>query len=109
MTTFNDREKAAENKYAHDKEMEFRIQARRSKLMGQWAAGRMSLSGAAADDYTKSLIAASVSDNDDNVLISRVKSDLSARGVSMSEQEVKEELHRVTQIAKDQIQDGKKA
>lgn len=103
MTTFNDREKAAENKYAHDKELEFRVHARRNKLMGVWAASRMNLSGAAAEDYAKGLIAATVNAYDDDQLVSRLKSDLSARGITISEHDIKEELHRVTQVATEQL------
>lgn len=103
MTTFNDREKAAENKYAHDKEIEFRIHARRNKLMGQWAASRMNISGAPAEEYVKGVIAATVSAYDDEVIIGRIRSDLSARGVAVTENQVRAELLRVTEVAKEQI------
>ena len=46
MTTFDDRERAEEAKFAHDEEMMFRIHARRNRLLGQWAAERMGLSAA---------------------------------------------------------------
>lgn len=104
MTTFNDREKAAENKYAHDQERQFKVKARRTKLMGLWAARRMNLSGAAADDYAKSLIAATISSNDDEDIVAQVKADLSGRGITATEKEIKEELFKVTQIAKEQIE-----
>lgn len=103
MSTFKDREKAAENKYAHDQETAFRINARRTKLFGLWAAGRMSMAGNAADDYARNLIAATVSANEDEEIIAKVKADLSARGVSIADHDLKEELYRVTQVAKDQI------
>ncbi len=103
MTTFNDREKAAENKYAHDQERQFLLKARRTKLMGLWAARRMNISGTAADDYAKSLIAATISSNEDEEIVAQVKADLSARGITASEHELKEELFKVTQVAKEQI------
>ncbi len=43
MSTFDDREKAFETKYARDQEMQFKIVARRNKLLGRWAAGLMGL------------------------------------------------------------------
>ncbi len=103
MTTFNDREKAAENKYAHDKELEFRIHARRNRLLSQWAAAKMNISGAAAEDYTKAFIAETVNAHDDEHVVARVKSDFSAKGVSVSEHDVREELFRVSRIATDQV------
>jgi hypothetical protein len=56
MTTFDDRENAFENKFAHDAEMQFRADARRNKLLGLWAAELMGKTGAAADDYAKEVV-----------------------------------------------------
>ena len=103
MTTFNDREKAAENKYAHDQELEFRVFARRSKLIGLWAASKMNLSGSHAEEYVNGLISSTVSSHDDDTLVARIKGDLSARGETISEHDLREELFRLTQVAKDQI------
>jgi hypothetical protein len=101
---FNDRENAAENKFAHDKETEFRTNARRNKLLGQWAAGRMNLSGAAADEYSKALIVSNVKLHDDDGIVARVKADFSAKGLTISEHDIREELFRVSRIAAEQIQ-----
>ena len=56
MTTFDDRENAFENKFAHDAEMQFKADARRNKLLGLWAAGLMGLEGAAAESYAKEVV-----------------------------------------------------
>ena len=56
MTTFDDRENAFENKFAHDAEMQFKADARRNKLLGRWAAGLMGLEGAAAESYAKEVV-----------------------------------------------------
>lgn len=58
MTTFDDRENAFENKFAHDEELRFRAEARRNKLVGLWAAGLMGLDEAAAHDYAQQVVAA---------------------------------------------------
>lgn len=58
MTTFDDRENAFENKFAHDAEMQFKAEARRNKLLGLWAAGLMGKSGEAADEYAKEVVKA---------------------------------------------------
>ena len=58
MTTFDDRENAFENKFAHDAEMHFKAEARRNKLLGLWAAGLMGKSGEAADEYAKEVVKA---------------------------------------------------
>ncbi len=56
MTTFDDRENAFENKYAHDAEMQFKAEARRNKLLGLWAADLLGKTGADADDYAKEVV-----------------------------------------------------
>lgn len=58
MTTFDDRENAFENKFAHDAEMQFKAEARRNKLLGLWAAGLMGKSGDEADTYAKEVVKA---------------------------------------------------
>ena len=56
MKSFDDREKAFESMYARDQEMQFKIHARRNRLLGQWAAKKMGLTEAEADAYAKEVI-----------------------------------------------------
>jgi len=56
MSTFDDRENAFENKFAHDAEMQFKADARRNKLLGLWAAGLMGKEGDAAAEYAKEVV-----------------------------------------------------
>ena len=56
MTTFDEREKGFESKFAHDQELEFKAVARRNKLFGLWAAERMGLSQDGADQYAQAVV-----------------------------------------------------
>jgi hypothetical protein len=56
MSTFDDRENAFENKFAHDAEMQFKAEARRNKLLGLWAADLLGKSGVDAAEYAKEVI-----------------------------------------------------
>jgi hypothetical protein len=56
MSTFDDRENAFENKFAHDAEMQFKADARRNKLLGLWAAGLMGKDGDAAEQYAQEVV-----------------------------------------------------
>ena len=58
MTSFEDREKGFERKFAHDEELRFRATARRNKLLGLWAAGEMGIAGDAAQAYAREVIKA---------------------------------------------------
>ena len=56
MTTFDERETAFENKFAHDAELKFKAEARRNKLVGLWAAGLLGKSGAEAAAYASEVV-----------------------------------------------------
>ena len=71
MTTFDDREKAFEAKFARDEEMNFRIVARRNKLVGQWAAEKMDLTPEEADAYAKAVVQAEFEQVDEFVATER--------------------------------------
>ena len=92
MTTFQDRERAEEAKFAHDEEMLFRIHARRNRLVGQWAAERMGLSTVEAEAYAKSVVQADFEESGDEDVIRKLLGDLIAAGVDASEGEVRAAL-----------------
>ncbi len=92
MTTFNDRERAEEAHFAHDEEMQFRITARRNKLLGQWAAERMGLSAAETDAYAKSVVQADFEEAGDEDVIRKLLGDLTSAGVETDEAEVRAAL-----------------
>ncbi|QCI79658.1 DUF1476 domain-containing protein [Hankyongella ginsenosidimutans] len=89
MTTFDSREKAFEDKFAHDAELVFKVTARRNKLLGIWAAELLKLTPAEADSYAKSVIAADFEEAGDEDVLRKVHGDLAARGVEISEAEVR--------------------
>ncbi len=92
MTTFQDRERAEEAKFAHDEEMLFRIHARRNRLLGQWAAERMGLSAVEAEAYAKSVVQSDFEEAGDEDVIRKLLGDLIAAGVDASEGEVRAAL-----------------
>jgi len=103
MTTFNDKEKAAENKYAHDKELEFITHARAHKLLGLWAAGKMGLSGASAEEYAARLVKAELEKTDLHHVFEKIRHDLLAHDVHVTDHEIKAELNRLEHIAREQL------
>lgn len=92
MTSFEDRERGEEAKYAHDQEMMFRIQARRNRLLGEWAAARMGLSQAEADAYAKAVVQADFEEAGDEDVIRKLLGDLTSAGVETSDAEVRAAL-----------------
>ncbi len=79
MTTFDDRENAFENKYAHDAEMQFRAEARRNKLLGLWAAELMGKSGDDAAAYARDVVASDFEEAGSDDVVRKVVADLAGR------------------------------
>ena len=92
MTDFNDRERAEEAKFAHDEEMLFRIQARRNRLIGEWAAARMNLSQAESEAYAKAVVQADFEEAGDEDVIRKLLGDLTSAGIDVTEAEVRTAL-----------------
>ena len=103
MTQFDDRERAFESKFAHDQEMNFRIIARRNRLLGEWAARKMALSDEETAAYAKDVVRADFEEAGDEDVIRKVLGDLTAAGVEVTDAEIREALEHKTVDAKRQI------
>ncbi len=106
MTAFDDKEKAAENKYAHDQELDFKVHARAHKLLGLWAAGKMGLSGLVAEEYANSLITLDLAKTNPRHLFEKIRGDLLAKDVHMSDHDIHAEMHRLEGLARKQVTQG---
>ncbi len=107
MTTFDDRESAFENKFAHGEEMAFRISARRNKLLGQWAAAKMGLTSEETDSYAKGVVQADFEEAGDEDVIRKLLGDLTAAGVNTNDDEVRQALSDQTIEARRQLMESK--
>jgi hypothetical protein len=79
MSTFNERERAFETKFAHDAEMQFRAVARRNKALGLWAAGLLGKTGDAADAYAMEVVRADFEEAGHEDVVRKVAADLGTR------------------------------
>jgi hypothetical protein len=92
MSQFDDRERAFETKFAHDQEMQFKITARRNRLLGEWAAERMSLTPEEKDAYAKSVVQADFEEVGDEDVIRKLTGDLTAAQVEITDAEIRAAL-----------------
>jgi hypothetical protein len=106
MTTFDDRERAFETKYARDQDMQFRVVARRNRLLGQWAANLMGLSQAEADAYASDVIRADFEEAGDEDVIRKVLGDLTSAGVDCDDARIREALAHKTVEARRQLMES---
>lgn len=104
MTTFDEREKGFEARFAHDAEKEFRVTARRNRLVGLWAAERLGLTEAESEAYAKSVVQADFEEAGDEDVIRKLMGDLLKGGVEISDIELRELLARKTAEARAQIE-----
>ena len=93
MTTFNEREKAFENKFARDGELKFKAESRRNKALAEWAGGLMGLTGTAVDDYIKEVRKADLAEAGDDDVFRKVKGDLAAKGLQVTDDEIRKVMY----------------
>lgn len=103
MTTFDDRESAYENKYAHDEEMKFKISARTNKLLGLWAADLMGKSGDEAEAYALEVVKSDFIEAGHEDVIRKVVGDLNGE---VSDDEVRAKRSALIITAVEQIEAG---
>jgi len=107
MTTFDDREKGFETKFARDEEVTFRIVARRNRLLGQWAARLMGLTEVEGEAYAKEIIRAEFEEAGDEDVIRKLLGDLTAAGVEIDEATIRETMAHKQVDARRQLMEAK--
>ena len=106
MTTFDKREEGFEKKFALDEEQKFKAEARRNKLLGLWVAEKLGLSGEAANTYAKEVIAAEFQEAGDADVVKKVVGDLKAKGVALTEQQIRVKMDELMAQAVTQVKAG---
>ncbi len=100
---FDDRKKAEEERFAHDEALLFKAAARRNFKLGLWVAELLGLSGAAAEEYAKSVIMADLEEPGDDDVVRKVMADLKAKGVEMSEHRLRNRMAQLMEEAKEEV------
>lgn len=103
MSGFGDREKDFENKFAHDEKINFRVEARCCKIFGLWIAGKLGLEGKKATDYAMEVVGANLDIPGYDDVLAKVKNDLAAANVVISDHILKVELDKAAGEARRQI------
>ncbi|MCG8548140.1 MAG: DUF1476 domain-containing protein [Alphaproteobacteria bacterium] len=103
MTQFNDREKAFEAKFQKDQELQFRVNARRNKLLGLWAAEKLGITGDDAEAYAKEVVAVDFDAPGDEIVQQKVVADLTNKGIETTDTAVRYEMDRLLDQAKREV------
>ena len=103
MTQFDQREKAFEAKFQKDQELQFRVTARRNKLLGLWVAQQLGLEGGDAEAYAKEVVASDFDEPGDDDVLRKVMQDIEAKNVTLTERSVRTEMVRLMDQAKSEM------
>ena len=92
MTTFDEREKAFEKKFAIDQELKFKSEVRCHRLLAEWAADKLCLAGTAREDYLKAMRKVDLENKDTDDVVRSVKSDFDAKELGIAETEIRSKM-----------------
>ncbi len=104
MTTFDERKNAFETKFALDQDLKFKAESRRNKMIAEWAAAKLGMTGAAVDDYVKAVRKADLAEKGDDDVFRKIRGDLDAKSIAVTDTEIREAMLRFLETAVTQIQ-----
>ncbi|MDB5416965.1 MAG: hypothetical protein JWP86_3277 [Phenylobacterium sp.] len=107
MTTFDDRERGFEKKFALDQEQEFKATARRNRALGKWAAALMGLEGKHIDEYAQAVVKSDFELPGDEDVLRKVFEDLKGSGVAVTEGDVRMKMAELMAQAREEAKAGK--
>ena len=106
MGTFDDREKGFEAKHVHDEQTQFKIGARRNKLLGLWAAELMGMGKDQADAFAREVVSADFDEAGDEDVYRKVAGDLTARKIEITEHRIRRKMVELLEVAREQVLKG---
>jgi hypothetical protein len=106
MSTFDKRQEGFEKKFALDEEQKFKALARRNRLLGMWAAEKLGVTGDAAIAYAKEVVASDFEEAGDADVVRKVLGDLTAKGIAITEPELRVKMDELMATAAIQVKAG---
>lgn len=103
---FSDREKAFEDKWAHDEELRFKVLARRDRLLGLWAAAESGLKGENARSYAETLVETRLAKGTEAAVFEKIKADFAASGISRTDYLIRRKMDELLATAKNEVMNG---
>jgi len=101
MSSFDDREKSFEKKFAHDEELQFKINARRNKYLGQWASQILGYDQEKENEYIQSVIKADFEEAGDEDVFRKINADLKDHNIS--DEEIRKKMDELNEKAKSEF------
>ena len=105
MSSFDNKEKAEENKYAHDKELEFRIHARYQCHLADWVSHKLRLDAGKAKEYKNTLVTYHMTHHNDSALLDKIKHDFVVHDIHIKEHDIRQAMHDQLEKARKEIRE----
>ncbi len=106
MSTFDERQKGFEKKFTHDQDLKFKAESRRNKMIAEWAAAKMGMSGTEVDDYIKAVRKADLVEKGDDDVVRKIAKDLADKGIQVAETEIRNQMGEFLAKAVESIESG---
>ena len=101
MSTFNEREKSFEKKFAHDEELQFKVSARKNKYLGQWASQILGYDQEKEKEYVQAVIKSDFEEAGDEDVFRKLKADLADHNIS--DEEIRKKMNELNEKAKSEF------
>jgi hypothetical protein len=98
MSSFEDRKKSFEKKFAHDQELQFKVSARRNKYLGEWVSQILSFNSDQEKEYIQSVIKADFAEAGDQDVFRKIKQDLKEKNIS--DEDLRKKMDELNEKAK---------
>ena len=98
MSSFDEREKGFEKKFADDEELQFKVSARRNKYIGEWASKILGYNSDQEKEYIQSVIKADFAEAGDDDVFRKVKEDLKDHNIS--DEDIRKKMDELNEKAK---------
>lgn len=106
MSGFDDRQRGEEKRFQLSQEQEFKAQARRARLVGEWAASMMGLTGDDVAAYAKTVVIADLEEAGEEDLFRKIRADIDARGAAITDHQIRARMAEALDEARAQIKAG---
>jgi hypothetical protein len=104
MTTFDERQKGFEKKFAMDQDLKFRAESRRNKMIAEWAGAKLGITGAPLEDYIKAVRKADLEEKGDDDVFRKIRGDLDAKSIAVTDADIRDAMFKFLETAVAQIQ-----
>ena len=101
MSKFDEREKSFEKKFAKDQELQFKVEARSNKYLGEWVSSKLGKTEEEKKNYIQEVIKADMEESGNEDVFRKVKKDFEKNLISIEDSEIRDQMEKALSRAKE--------